>query len=562
MFHRASTIAMAVHLLNLASIATLLGLFNPVHAANLAAWKSRSIYQTMTDRFARTDGSTTHSCNTTEGLYCGGTWRGTINHLDYVQGMGFDAVMISPIVENIHGRVSYGEAYHGYWPLDLYSLNSHFGTHQDLLDLSDAIHSRGMYLMVDTVINNMAYIMGSGEDPATDIDYSSLSPFNSSDYYHSYCKIENWNNFTEAQLCQTGDEKVVLPDLFTEHTEVQSILESWAKKMIETYSIDGLRIDAAKHVDTGFLRKFGISVDTFVTGEVLQREVGTICDYQAKYITSMPNYPIYFAMLDALTNANTSNLYKQVELMKNSCQDVTALVSFSENHDQERIPNKNHDIAIAKNVLTFTMLFDGIPMIYQGQEQHLDGPGTPKNREAIWLSKYKTDAALYTLLTKLNAIRKHAYKLGTDYLDARTVPVFRGNGELAFRKGVEGRQVIMVLSTQGSTQAKSYPITIPVAYNAGIKVTEVLHCVNYTVANNGELIVPMEKGEPRVFFPTDLMEGSGLCGYSSKNITLTELKTGQAPTETSTSLGSRTLMVGDAALVVLLSIVAGFHFMY
>ena len=50
-------------LLSLASIAI---------AATPAEWRSRSIYQVLTDRFARSDGSTTAACNTTEALYCGG----------------------------------------------------------------------------------------------------------------------------------------------------------------------------------------------------------------------------------------------------------------------------------------------------------------------------------------------------------------------------------------------------------------------------------------------------------------------------------------------------------
>ncbi|KAL2846172.1 glycoside hydrolase superfamily [Aspergillus pseudoustus] len=542
-------------------VAGLLGLLlNPVHAADLAAWKSRTIYQTMTDRFARTDNSTTQPCKTADGLYCGGTWLGTLNQLDYIQGMGFDAVMISPIIENVKGRVSYGEAYHGYWPLDLYSLNEHFGTHDDLLRLSAALHERGMYLMMDVVINNMAYVMKDGGSPATDIDFSTLTPFNNADYYHPYCKITDWNNFTNAQLCQTGDEKVVLPDLYTEHAEVQDILEKWARQTIDTYSIDGLRIDAAKHVDTGFLRKFvdSVEADTFVTGEVLVREVSTICDYQANYIPSMPNYPIYFSMLDALANATTSSLFQEVELMKAACGDVNALVSFSENHDQERVPHKNKDIAIAQNIITFTMLFDGIPMIYQGQEQHLAGGGTPSNREAIWLSGYKTDAPLYTLLATLNALRKHITNLGADYLDSATVPVYRDDGAIAFRKGVEGRHVVMLLSTQSSSQASAFTLPLKVAYNAGTQVTEVLACYNQTVANNGELVVTMERGEPRVFFPSDLMEGSGLCGWPKKNVTLAELKTGVVPAASSSSNsgGSQSRrMIGDAAFAFLLGVV-------
>lgn len=46
----------------------------------------------LTDRFARTDGSTTAACNTGSQIYCGGTRQGIINHLDYIQNMGFTAV--------------------------------------------------------------------------------------------------------------------------------------------------------------------------------------------------------------------------------------------------------------------------------------------------------------------------------------------------------------------------------------------------------------------------------------------------------------------------------------
>jgi alpha-amylase len=62
-------------------------------ALSPSGWRAQSIYQVMTDRFARTDGSTTASCDL--GDYCGGTWQGLINHLDYIQNMGFTAVSIT-----------------------------------------------------------------------------------------------------------------------------------------------------------------------------------------------------------------------------------------------------------------------------------------------------------------------------------------------------------------------------------------------------------------------------------------------------------------------------------
>jgi len=48
-----------------------------------AQWRTQSIYQVLTDRFSRTDGNTSAPCSTLYGLYCGGTWQGIINELEY-----------------------------------------------------------------------------------------------------------------------------------------------------------------------------------------------------------------------------------------------------------------------------------------------------------------------------------------------------------------------------------------------------------------------------------------------------------------------------------------------
>jgi alpha-amylase len=74
------------------AVITLFGALQQSSALTAAQWKQQSIYQVLTDRFARTDGSTTASCNINN--YCGGTWQGIINKLDYIQGMGFTAVCI------------------------------------------------------------------------------------------------------------------------------------------------------------------------------------------------------------------------------------------------------------------------------------------------------------------------------------------------------------------------------------------------------------------------------------------------------------------------------------
>jgi alpha-amylase len=171
-------------------------------------------------------------------------------------------------------------------------------------------------------------------------------------------------------------------------------------------------------------------------------------------------------------------------------------------------------------------------MVYQGQEQHLKGADPPYDREAIWLTGYDTNSELYQLISKLNKLRKHVSALGIDYFDQTTHTVYQGASELAFSKGVEGRQVIMLLSTQGSNSG-AYTVDVSNSYNAGTKIMEILNCKIYTPDEYGSLKVDMDKGEPRVFWPEQYMQGSGLCGYDSKNVTLAQLKNGVASSASS-----------------------------
>jgi len=101
----------------------------------------------MVDRFARTDLSTKAPCNVTARDYCGGTWAGIQKNLDYIQGMGFDAIWISPISKGIEGMTGDGADYTGYWATDMTQVNPHFGTDQDLISLSTELHKRGMSLL-------------------------------------------------------------------------------------------------------------------------------------------------------------------------------------------------------------------------------------------------------------------------------------------------------------------------------------------------------------------------------------------------------------------------------
>lgn len=62
--------------------------------------------------------------------------------------MGFNAIWISPIVEN------YDNGYHAYWAKNIYKVDPHFGSEQDLKDLVNACHKRDIWVMLDIVANH------------------------------------------------------------------------------------------------------------------------------------------------------------------------------------------------------------------------------------------------------------------------------------------------------------------------------------------------------------------------------------------------------------------------
>ena len=73
-----------------------------------ATWKQRSIYQILTDRFAIGGaGDNGPQLDYLSRQYCGGNWQGIIEKLDYIQGMGFDAIWISPVQSQFPKRVTW-----------------------------------------------------------------------------------------------------------------------------------------------------------------------------------------------------------------------------------------------------------------------------------------------------------------------------------------------------------------------------------------------------------------------------------------------------------------------
>ncbi|KAL4803490.1 glycoside hydrolase superfamily [Aspergillus unguis] len=476
-------------------------------------WASRSIYQVMTDRFARPAGSADKSCDPYK--YCGGSWTGIIDKLDYIQDLGFTAVQISPVVENIPESTVYGEAYHGYWPQNLYALNEHFGSAKDLRKLSRELHKRGMYLMVDVVINNMAQAVNASSTPdEPDIDWSRLIPFDEEKYYHPSCTITDSDDADNSKDCWLSTEVVALPDLRTEDEKVVSMIQDWIKGLVGNYSIDGLRVDATRNMGDSYLTSFSEAAGVFTMGEVHEDNTHTICRYQDS-VSGVLNYPLYGPMVQAFTAGDLPGLATKVRDVHSECKDFTRLATYMENHDTPRFASLVNDTTLAKNALAFNILSDGIPVVYQGQEQHMKGPSAPYNREPLWKTNYSKHTPLYNTTASLNKLRNHAIRLDKGYISDHSKELYVDGSTYVTRKGSEGSQVVAIYSNQGS-RGGPYELAIPGAFAPGTRAVDVLSCSEITADDEGVITVEMNAGRPKAFFPVKKMKGSGLCGYKGR----------------------------------------------
>ena len=390
--------------MKLAGLIALL-LLSAIYCKSKEEWKSRSIYQLLTDRFARS--SDTGHCNYSQ--YCGGNYRGLINKLDYIKGMGFDAIWISPIIENTEG------SYHGYHFTNLYNLNYHFGSEDDFKELVRTCHSKDIWVMVDVVANHAGPV---------GTDFGRINPFNRAEHYHDWCEINNWRNQWEVENCRLCG----LPDLKQENDWVTQKLLEWIHDLVQKYNLDGIRIDTIMEVPKWFWDKFRVSAGVFQIGEAFDGNPGYVADYQ-NHLDSVFNYPLYYTIKSSFCGSfrnlegylfNTRKIFPAPEYM----------ATFVENHDNPRWLHDCGDRAKFTNAVIFSLVWEGIPVFYYAGEQYYAGGADPNNREPLW-DNYNTKSTLYQLLGKANALRKKVkiwnYAITQRYANDNFYAFTRGN---------------------------------------------------------------------------------------------------------------------------------------
>jgi alpha-amylase len=184
---------------------------------------------------------------------------------------------------------------------------------------------------------------------------------------------------------------------------------------------------------------------------------------------------------------------------------------------------------------------EGIPIIYQGQEQHYAGGATPKNREALWSSGYSTSSELYTWITKLNQIRTRAIAQDDGYLSYKSQTIYSDGHTIATRKGNAGFQVVAVFTNVGSSSSATVTLSSSATgFEANQGLVDVMSCTPFTADSSGRITVTLANGLPRVLYPAARLSGSSICpdltGTATTTVSsVTTSSQTTAPSSTSTS---------------------------
>ena len=337
---------------------------------------------------------------TAKGFYNGGDLDGLRSKLDYVQGLGTDAIWLTPIFKNKAVQTEDGPSagYHGYWITDFTQVDPHLGTNQDLADLVDAAHARGMKVFFDIITNHTADVIGYTEGDRTAYVSKDVSPyrtasgqaFDDRDFagtgafppldaatsfpYHPVLAPDEENLKSPAWLNDvtmyhnrgnttfTGEDSQYgdffgLDDLFTERPEVVDGMVDIYQTWVEDFDIDGFRIDTMKHVDDQFWQQFGPSMQTiaaadgnpdfFMFGEVaLDGSDAAAKSFTSHYTTHDRMQAILdFPFQDAaggfaskgLDNQRLAQFFEDDDWYTDRDSNVYELPTFLGNHDMGRI---------------------------------------------------------------------------------------------------------------------------------------------------------------------------------------------------------------------------------
>ncbi|SES83962.1 alpha-amylase family glycosyl hydrolase [Anaerobranca gottschalkii] len=427
------------------------------------------IYQIVTDRFLDGDKYNNPTCEnlySEDGAdlrkYLGGDWRGIIQKIEdgYLPDMGISAIWISSPVENIYAvHPQFGTSYHGYWARDFKRNNPFFGDLNDFRELIAVANEHDIKVIIDFAPNHTSPAEVNNPNYAEDGNL-----YNNGEFVASYSNDLNEIFYHFGGTDFSTYEDSIYRNLFDlaglnlNNNFVDQYLRDSIKFWLDL-GVDGIRVDAVKHMPLGWQKSF---VDTiynhkpvFVFGEwYLGKDEYDPNYYHFANNSGMSLLDFEFAQTTRSVfrnhEKNMFDLYDMLKNTENNYERVVDQVTFIDNHDMDRF---HYDGATKRNVeigLAFLLTSRGVPTIYYGTEQYLTGNGDPYNRKPM--SSFDQNTKAYKIIQKLAPLRKSNPALAYGTTQERWL-----NNDVIIYERKFGNNIVLVAINRNLSQ--SYSIT-------------------------------------------------------------------------------------------------------
>ena len=281
--------------------------------------------------------------------------------VDHIKRLGFTALYIGPLFQSVG---------HGYETTDYRTLDSRLGTNDDLVAFVRACHDAGIRVVFDGVFNH------TGRDFFAFRDIREKRE--ASPYRDWYCNVNFWGNneYNDGFSYDTWGGYDLLAKLNQRNPAVRDYICDVIRFWIETFDVDGIRLDAADVLDFDFMREVRHTVDAakpdfWLMGEVIHGDYSRWANERTLH--SVTDYALHKGLF---SGHNDHNYFEIAHTVRRTIGMVPAhikLYNFVDNHDVERIytklRNKAHYLPV--HILLYTL--PGIPSVYYGSEFGIEG---------------------------------------------------------------------------------------------------------------------------------------------------------------------------------------------
>ncbi len=330
-----------------------------------------------------------------------GDLRGIIDRMDYLNdgdpnsglSLGIEGIWLTPVFPS--------PSYHKYDVADYYSIDSKFGTLEDMKELLSLCHGRNVKVILDMPINHTSsrndwfqrFVAAHRQNDTENeyYDYYSWCTADSQIPGSTYRPISDTDQFYE---CNFSDD---MPELNFDLEAVRREMLNAAKFWMDL-GVDGFRFDAAKYIyfnDNGRSADFWLwylnelraeKPDLYTVAEVWDAD--SVID---QYIgsTNCFNFTLSQAeglLASAVKGSRVDALLSYEEAYVGRIRSINPeamIVPFLTNHDQDRaagfLKTDGGQMQMAANLY---LLGPGSPFIYYGEELGMRGSRGGANTDA------------------------------------------------------------------------------------------------------------------------------------------------------------------------------------